>query len=103
MSGRSRGLRQRGGFYVEHAGGLRGTTYSVVGTNNELWSRADAEVAGRLTTLNAAALRLQFHYGGIATIRGAVDEPTTTVAARLACGPARREFRGLVTRHRTDR
>jgi len=79
--------------------GTAGTTYSVVGTNNEVVVHAQTPEVVRAVSPRStptAASVSSFHYGGKSPRSAARStSPRTTVAARLACGPARREFRGL--------
>jgi hypothetical protein len=86
-----------------------GETYSVVGTNNEVLVLATTPgvTTGGLTTLAAnGTFSLQTQTpGGTATIRGAVDELTTTVSGSITIpGQAEMTFAGLrTTTVRTDR
>ncbi len=98
------------GFYKSSTlANTNGATYSVVGTNNEVLVLAKTPdvTAGGLTTLNANgtfALTTATS-AGMATISGAVDEPTTTVAGTIKLlGKPDTSFAGLVvTTVRTDR
>ncbi len=86
-----------------------GTTYSVVGTNNQVLVLASTPelTAGGLTTLGSdLSFNLQASTtGGTATIRGSVDEPTTSVNGSITV-PGRDviNFSGVaITTVRTDR
>jgi hypothetical protein len=98
------------GFYdSSNLAAAGGETYSVVGTNNEVLVLATTPgvTTGGLTTLAAnGTFSLQTQTpGGTATIRGAVDEPTTTVSGSITLpGQAETDFAGLrTTTTRTDR
>jgi hypothetical protein len=85
-----------------------GATYSVVGTNNQVLVLAatPAVTTGGLTTLNTdGTFALQTNTtAGAATIRGTVDEPSTTVAGSITVGGQTTQYAGIVTTTtRTDR
>jgi hypothetical protein len=98
------------GFYkAPSIGASAGTTYSVVGTNNQVLALATtgSVTVGGVTTLAADgtfALQSTTTQGAAVTLKGTVDEPTTTVSSTLTVGTQTTAFTGLsaaVTR--TDR
>jgi hypothetical protein len=97
------------GFYKSsNLANTTGATYSVVGTNNQVLVLAQtaALTTGGLTTLGAdGTFALQQTTAlGTATIRGAVDEPSTTVSGSISLPGQTTNFAGLVTTTtRTDR
>jgi hypothetical protein len=86
-----------------------GTTYSVVGTDNQVLVLATTPdlTTGGLTTLGSnGGFNLQTQTSaGLATIRGSVDTPTTTVSGTISVpGKADTNFAGVATTTtRTDR
>ena len=86
-----------------------GATYSVVGTNNQVLVLATTPdvTTGGLTTLGSnGSFNLQTQTSaGLATIRGSVDAPTTTVSGTISVpGKADTNFAGVATTTvRTDR
>ena len=97
------------GFYRSSTlANTAGATYSIVGTNNQVLVLATtpAVTTGGLTTLGSdGTFALQTNTtAGAATIRGTVDEPTTTVAGSISIAGTTTQFAGLVTTTtRTDR
>lgn len=98
------------GFYRSSSiAAASGSTYSIVGTSNEVLvlSVTPDVTTGGMTTLNAdGTFSLQNNtIAGLATIRGAVDEPNTTVAGTISLpGKPAIQFAGLAsTTIRTDR
>lgn len=98
------------GFYPSTTlAATSGGTYSVVGTNNQVFVLATTPElsTGGLTSLAAnGTFSVQTQTaGGIATIRGAVDEPATTVSGSITLpGRAETTFTGILsTTTRTDR
>ena len=97
------------GFYRSSTlANTAGATYSIVGTNSQVLVLATtpAVTTGGLTTLGGdGTFALQTNTtAGAATIRGTVDEPTTTVAGSISIAGTTTQFAGLVTTTtRTDR
>jgi hypothetical protein len=85
-----------------------GATYSIVGTNSQVLVLATtpAVTTGGLTTFGSdGTFALQTTTTvGVATIRGTVDEPTTTLAGSISIAGTTTQFAGLLTTTtRTDR
>jgi hypothetical protein len=86
-----------------------GSTYSVVGTDNEVLVLATTRevTTGGLTTLGSnGTFNLQTQTSaGLTTVRGSVDAPTTTVSGTISVpGKADTNFAGVATTtKRTDR
>jgi hypothetical protein len=86
-----------------------GSTYSVVGTNNQVLVLATTPdvTTGGLTTLGSnGSFNLQTQTSaGLTTVRGSVDAPTTTVSGTISVpGKADTNFAGVATTTtRTDR
>jgi hypothetical protein len=97
------------GFYRSSTlANTTGATDSIVGTNSQVLVLASTPVVttGGLTTLGSdGTFALQTSTTvGAATIRGTIDEPTTTVAGSISLGGTTTQFTGLTTTTaRTDR